>query len=221
MMWPRKTRKTASSKGQVLPMAALMMAVLVAATGLAIDAGRCFIARAELVRAVDAAALAGTLELPNLTVAQAKAITYMTQNEPDAVPQAVISPVERQIQVTGTKSVDVIFMRVFGISSVDVSASATAGFGILAVDTVMAIDATGSMGVDQMATRAAAPAAPSTRPRMLPRASRIPCSRAPPPHRTPSSEKRRIEAASTCPISSRRASPSTRWCSLLPTTRTP
>jgi hypothetical protein len=127
-------------------MAALMMAVLVAAVGLAIDAGRLFIARAELVRAVDAAALAATLELPDLSNAQTKAITYMQQNEPTAVTQAVTSPTDRQIQVTGTKTVNVIFMKVFGISSVSISASATAGFGILAVDTVMAIDATGSMG---------------------------------------------------------------------------
>jgi hypothetical protein len=122
------------------------MAVLIAFVGLAIDAGRLFIARAELVRAVDAAALAGTLELPNLTAAQAKVITYMAKNEPDATVEAPISPVERQIEVRGTKSVDVIFMRVFGFDSVEVSASATAGFGVLAVDTVMAIDATGSMG---------------------------------------------------------------------------
>jgi hypothetical protein len=135
-----------SGRGQVLPLAALMMAVLIAFVGLAIDAGRLFIARAELVRAVDAAALAGTLELPNLTAAQAKVVTYMAENEPDATVEAPISPVERQIEVRGTKSIDVIFMRVFGFDSVDVSASATAGFGVLAVDTVMAIDATGSMG---------------------------------------------------------------------------
>jgi Flp pilus assembly protein TadG len=122
-----------------------MMVVLIAFVGLAIDAGRLFIARAELVRAVDAAALAGTLELPNLTAAQAKVFTYMAENEPDAAVEAPISPVERQIEVRGTKSVDVIFMRVFGFGPVEVSASATAGFGILAVDTVMTIDRTLSM----------------------------------------------------------------------------
>lgn len=145
-MMGRSRVQTASTGGQVLPMAALMMAILIAAIGLAIDGGRLFVARAELVRAVDAAALAGTLELPDLTAAQAKVVTYMAQNEPDATVDAPISPTERQIEVRGTKSVDVIFMRVFGFDSVDVSASATAGFGVLAVDTVMAIDATGSMG---------------------------------------------------------------------------
>ena len=145
-MWNRTTKTDKGSRGQVLPMAALMMVVLVGATGLAIDVGRLFIAKAELVRAVDAAALAATLELPDLTNAQAKALTYMAQNEPTAQASAVTSPTERQIEVHGTKTVDVIFMRIFGVSSVSVSAGATAGFGVLAVDTVLTIDATGSMG---------------------------------------------------------------------------
>ena len=145
-MLRRKGPKAKGNLGQILPMSALMMVVLIAAVGLAIDAGRLFIARAELVRAVDAAALAGTLELPDLVAAQAKVVTYMAVNEPDASVDAPISPTERQIEVHGTKSVDVIFMRVFGFGSIDVSASATAGFGVIAVDTVMAIDATGSMG---------------------------------------------------------------------------
>ena len=86
-MW-RWIRRTSGERSQVLPLAALMMTVLIASIGLAIDAGRCFIARAELVRAVDAAALAGTLELPDLTAAQAKVITYMAENEPDASVEA-------------------------------------------------------------------------------------------------------------------------------------
>lgn len=144
-MWNRTTKTDKGSRGQVLPMAALMMVVLVAFTGLAIDTGRLFIAKAELVRAVDAAALAGTLELPNLSNAQAKALTYMYANEPTAHATAVCSATERQVQVTGTKTVNVIFMRIFGISSVDISAGATAGYGVLAVDTVLVMDDTGTM----------------------------------------------------------------------------
>jgi Flp pilus assembly protein TadG len=125
-----------------------MMIVIIGAIGLAVDAGRCFIARAELVRAVDAAALSGTLELPNLTNAQAKINTYMAQNQPDATVTTPVSPADRQIQVQATLAVNMTFMRIFGINSVNVHASAIAGYGVLAVDTVMAIDATGSMGVD-------------------------------------------------------------------------
>jgi hypothetical protein len=133
-------------RGQVLPMAALFILILFAAVGLTIDVGRVFATRAELMRAVDAAALAGTLELPDLEAAQDKVYEYMAENEPDASVEAPISPEERQVEVHGTKSVPVVFLRVFGFTSVEVEASATAGFGVLAVDTVLSIDATGSMG---------------------------------------------------------------------------
>jgi Flp pilus assembly protein TadG len=141
-----RAKATITEKGQVLVMAALVIIVLVAAIGLAIDLGRMMVARAQLVRAVDAAALAGTLELPNLTTAEAKVRAYMAANEPSAQVDVPISPADRQIEVNGSKTVPMFFIKVLGISSVKVTAHATAGFGVLAVDTVMAIDATGSMG---------------------------------------------------------------------------
>lgn len=144
----RRPAAKSRSLGQVLPMAALLITVLIGFVGLTIDVGRVFIARAQLVRAVDAAALAATLELPDMTAAQAEASAYMTENEPGA--QVVTTPNvdQRQVQVHGTESVAVTFMKVFGFGSINVSANATAGFGVIAVDTVMAIDATGSMGTD-------------------------------------------------------------------------
>jgi hypothetical protein len=145
-----RAKTTITEKGQVLVMAALVMLVLVAAIGLAIDLGRIFTARAQLVRAVDAAALAGTLELPNLTTAEAKVRAYMTENEPSAHVDVPISPADRQIEVNGSKQVPMFFIKILGIDSVEVTAHATAGFGILAVDTVMAIDATGSMAGSQI-----------------------------------------------------------------------
>jgi hypothetical protein len=146
-----RAKTTITEKGQVLVMAALVMLVLVAAIGLAIDLGRIFTARAQLVRAVDAAALAGTLELPNLTTAEAKVRAYMTENEPSAHVDVPISPADRQIEVDGRKQVPMFFIKILGIDSVEVTAHATAGFGVLAVDTVMAIDATGSMEGSQIA----------------------------------------------------------------------
>jgi hypothetical protein len=145
MSWHR-AKATFTERGQVLVMSALVMLVLMAAIGLAIDLGRIFVARAQLVRSLDAAALAGTLELPNVPAAQAKVYQYMTANDPDAEVDVPVSPQERQIQVNGHKQVPMFFIKIFGVESVEVNASARAGFGVLAVDTVLAIDATGSMG---------------------------------------------------------------------------
>jgi hypothetical protein len=140
-------------RGQILPMVALMAVVLVAMVGLAIDVGRIMVAKAQLVRAVDAAALAGALKLPSLTDATTQVNLYMAQNEPNATWDVPTSPAARQIEVHATKDVDLTFLRVLTIvpgigleDPVSVSAEAVAGFGIQAIDTYLDIDATGSMG---------------------------------------------------------------------------
>jgi hypothetical protein len=140
-------------RGQILPMVALLAVVLIAMVGLAIDVGRIMVAKAQLVRAVDAAALAGVLKLPSLDEATVQVNTYMAQNEPDATWDVPTSPAARQIEVHASKDVDLTFLKVLTIipgigldDPVSVHAEATAGFGIRAVDTYLAIDATGSMG---------------------------------------------------------------------------
>jgi hypothetical protein len=140
-------------RGQILPMVALMAVVLIAMVGLAIDVGRLMVAKAQLVRAVDAAALAGVLKLPSLTDATTQVNLYMNENEPDATWDVPTSPEVRQIEVHASKDVDLTFLKVLTIvpgigldDPVTVHAEAIAGFGIRAVDTYLAIDATGSMG---------------------------------------------------------------------------
>src|SRR3972149_10344277 len=116
---------TSRQRGQILPMMAILAVVLIAIIGLAIDVGRIMVAKAQLVRAVDAAA---TLAVP-------------------------VSPAERQVEVQASKSVDLTFLSVLTLlpgvgleDPVTGPADAIAGFGILPLDTYMAIDATGSMG---------------------------------------------------------------------------
>jgi hypothetical protein len=145
----------ARERGQILPMVALLSVVLIALIGLALDVGRIMIARAELRRAVDAAALAGVLELPDMVSAETEVNNYMAENEPDAIVDLSSSPAERQVRVVAHKEVDLTFLSVLKLvpgldlqDPVTISAEAVAGFGIVPVDTHLAIDATGSMGAD-------------------------------------------------------------------------
>jgi len=133
-------------KAQVLPIMALLAIVFVGLLGLAIDMARLFVARAELSRALDSAALAGVVEMPDVDNAQTKATTYLHKNLPEASATFPATGEQFQIRVKGTRTVDMIFMDIFGFGEVDVSATATAGFGVVPLDVVMAIDATGSMG---------------------------------------------------------------------------
>ncbi len=139
-----------NDSAQVLPIFAMLTMVLLGLMGLAADIGRVYVARAQLGRSVDAAALAGAKQLPNLIAADAKARAYIAANDPDATIQISVYPdvAAQQVAVSATKKVDTIFLRALGVGSVNIKNDATAGFGVVPVDAVMAIDATGSMGAN-------------------------------------------------------------------------
>lgn len=134
-----------SERAQTLPLMALLLTALIGMLGLAVDAGRVYIARAEMSRALDAAALAGVLELPDLAAAEARAAEYMTYNQP-ATNVTFPTQVSNQFRVQGNRNVNFLFIRVLGVTNMTVKANATAGFGTVPSDTVVLVDATGSMG---------------------------------------------------------------------------
>jgi len=140
-------KRMSSEYAQVLPMFAMLAFVLMALMGLAVDIGRMYVARAQLGRAVDAAALAGARELPNLTDADAKARAYLAGNvsSPGLVVNVDANGTLQQVGVSAKRPVNTIFMKLFGIGTVDVSNSALAGFGVTPIDAYMTLDATGSM----------------------------------------------------------------------------
>jgi Flp pilus assembly protein TadG len=133
--------------GQVLVLFALLTMVIIGLMGLASDIGRIYVARSELGRSVDAAALAGAKQLPDTTAADTKARQFIAENEPSAIVSVEVFPnaPAQQVEVRATKTVSTIFMRALGIGTVNVRNSATAGFGVVPVDAVLAIDATSSM----------------------------------------------------------------------------
>jgi Flp pilus assembly protein TadG len=139
-------RVRSGERGQALPLFILVMIALLAMVGLAIDAGRLYVARAELVRALDSAALAGVVELPDLPAAEQKASAYFDDNENLGTLSFPASQNESQFRVHGTRNVSFLFIRVLGFTDMDVKASAAAGFGTVPSDTVLEVDATGSMG---------------------------------------------------------------------------
>ena len=139
-------------RGQILPMVALMAVVLIAMVGLAIDVGRLMVAKAQLARAVDAAALAGALKLPFLTEPRPRSTSTWPRTSP--VPRG---PCRRRRGTAksgaATKNVGLTFMKVLtiipGINLTDpvhVYAEATAGFGVVKpVDVQLVMDDTGTM----------------------------------------------------------------------------
>ncbi|MEX2246530.1 MAG: pilus assembly protein TadG-related protein [Dehalococcoidia bacterium] len=133
-------------RGQYLPIMALFLVIVIGLAGLALDAGRLYVARAELTRALDSAALAGVIELPDTAAAESRALAYMQDNEPGAAVSFPGSSSDNQFRVNGSRTVTFVFMRLLGFGPMDVNATAAAGFGIIPSDTVLLVDATGSMG---------------------------------------------------------------------------
>lgn len=69
-------RRVRREDGQVLPLVALMMVVLLGFAGLAIDMGRVWVAQRQLQAAVDAAALVAGQDLPNASTAYTQGVSY-------------------------------------------------------------------------------------------------------------------------------------------------
>jgi hypothetical protein len=125
---------------------------LTASMGLAVDGGNLFLARIRLSRAVDAAALAGALKLPDCcasgTTTYTTAQSYLTANEPGSTVSTLTSPAPGRTELTGCTNVPTIFMGILGINSTNICATALAGYG--AIDLCIALDDTGSMDGTEM-----------------------------------------------------------------------
>lgn len=132
---------------------ALMVIPLVLCVGLAIDGGRVFLARFNLMSALDAAALAMGSTTDNTVDLNAMAELYVAQNfrMPDTGPVALTSdpstivPTTETITLRGTVAVSTYFMPLAGISSVNVSAESVVKRGGADVEVAIVLDTTGSM----------------------------------------------------------------------------
>nr|WP_078063849.1 pilus assembly protein [Pseudodesulfovibrio indicus] len=140
----RKARQGATSA-----VMALLLPILLGVAGIAVDMGNMYLTHTRLQAAVDAGALAGSLELPydpDLSKGVVdQAVRLMVENNMEsAVVTSVSAGTEiRSVKVTAQAEVKMILMEVLGIADKVVQASATAGFNKLEV--VFVVDNSGSM----------------------------------------------------------------------------
>jgi hypothetical protein len=140
-------KRLGKEHGQAIPLIALAMFALIAMVGFAIDVGRIYAKRTQLTRSLDAGALAGVQELPDMTKARTIAQAYVAYNQPDAtnITANQVGALQ-QIRVSASITVPMTFLKIVGVPPATVTQSAVAGMGDVPMDVVMALDVTGSMG---------------------------------------------------------------------------
>ena len=148
------TRKLSEENGQAVIMAAFALFALLAVLGLAVDLGRFVVVKAQLSKAVDAAALSGARVLPTgRSRAQTAANEYGEMNFEAGFLGTTShgfsvsfgpDPTEATVQVDGTTEMPTTFLRLVGISNVTVRATAEAERRPLSI--AMVLDNTESLG---------------------------------------------------------------------------
>ena len=131
------------------PLLAVALPALIGAAGLAVDGGRMYLADRSLQNAVDAAALAGSMALPedpdmDQGIAAAAAEAMLEANYPGATMISAGPGSEvRSACVKASADVNYLLMGVLGLNDGSVTAKACAGFNNLEI--VLVLDTTGSM----------------------------------------------------------------------------
>ncbi len=128
---------------------AVLIPAVIGLAGLGLDSAQLYHAHSRLQSAVDAAALAASLELPydpdmDQGIVNQAAETYLAKNYDSAVLDSVAAGAQaRSVKIEAHAEVPMMLLDVVGIASSTVKASATAGFNNL--ELVFVIDNSGSM----------------------------------------------------------------------------
>ena len=128
-----RVRRLGGESGQVLLISSIFLIVMLGLAGAVIDVGSWYYQHRKLQATADAAALAGAQGLVNGS-AVSLAVQYGDANgggvTPDDVTLFGTKVSNDSIKVVAHKTEPSVFMKIFGISSIDVKARATARAGV-------------------------------------------------------------------------------------------
>jgi Putative Flp pilus-assembly TadE/G-like/von Willebrand factor type A domain len=164
-MRTRLRKRLAGEHGQALILSICALTVMLGFSGLVIDIGRAYFAQRDIQSSADAAALAGAMELPDPAAAQAKAREYSGSpgskndkgdlNVVTATSTRCLTSVPgclpvNAVTVDQNASVGTSFLKVFGVSKLDLHIRSTAcsPCGSKPLDIMLVLDRTGSMCQD-------------------------------------------------------------------------
>lgn len=135
--WCKERFSAGQEQGQAIVIIALTLVALVLFAGLALDAATIYAGQSRLKRAVDAAALAGVVDLPNADAAEARTRQFMLANgfdteDPESFPlfQAARVPSTEYVQwaVTATHRLPLSFLPLINFDYAEVTETAVAEY---------------------------------------------------------------------------------------------
>lgn len=116
-----------NKRGSSMVLMAAIMTVLIGFCALVVDIGTVVIERQRFQNALDAAALAGAFELPDMGEARAYALQYIDRNGFDASDvQILFTENNTVIELKGSKTIKYMFAKVLGLDEITVRPAASA-----------------------------------------------------------------------------------------------
>jgi Flp pilus assembly protein TadG len=130
---------------------------LLTVVGVAVDLGRIYLVKQELINAADAAAIAVGAQT-NLTTDEANSLaqSFIKAHYPGNLKSFNVSNAAAQVDVSVTAQVTMVFMQILNTQSVDVSAKASAVRPQGKLEIALVLDETGSMAGQRIADLKAA-----------------------------------------------------------------
>ncbi|MCP5365585.1 MAG: VWA domain-containing protein [Hyphomicrobiales bacterium] len=147
-------RLCAEDAGAVAVYVALALVVMIAAIGAGFDASRAYMVRSRLSTALDSAALAGGLKLYEDTRDDDIRMYFETNFPADSLgatvsgPNIVVDANAETVHVSATATVGSTLLRLVGVDDIEVYAESEVTRKMTALDVVLSMDVSGSMGSD-------------------------------------------------------------------------
>jgi hypothetical protein len=120
-----RPRRTGSQGGQTLPLICFFMVSLLGVSGLVLDLGNGYVQRRAVQNEADAAAIAGADAIPSGNTTSAAQQMAVKNGKPGDSVTVTMSGADT-VTVTVTRTAPTFFLKVFGKSSIPVSATAVA-----------------------------------------------------------------------------------------------
>ena len=128
---------------------AIVMPMVMAATGMAVDLGRAYMVKKRLSQSVDAAALAVAGSSGTNAMLEDRMDAYLDKNFDDdrfaSILRADLFPTDEEIRIEAEARSHNYFMILFGIDYFDIYAEATVKKELRGIEAVLVMDNTGSM----------------------------------------------------------------------------